>query len=295
MRKLTLILTALLAVPALYAQDRSGWLDNYEIPANSADRVEAAVPESYGPTDAIRYSTATESHKIVVHTYFYRDRVIRNFTLLFDRDRRCALWVAFAAAGKGDFEANGVGRKDAWGFDPALPREWQPNIRSAYAGGKYDRGHQVASNDRQTELNENRQTFYFSNMSPQFGALNRGQWSRLESKVQACAKKTADGDTLYVVTGPFFSDSCAVAYDNDSTLCPVPDGFYKCLMRCSFDSTGRVGSAVGTAFVFETNSTNAPPDTTTIDAVEQRTGFDFFHLVPEPFQSEAENMSYRFW
>lgn len=294
MKVIPLIAILILPCLALDAQDRGGWLRNYEIPANCADSLESAVPESYGPTEALRYSCSGEGRKIVVHTYFYRDHIVRNFTLLFDRDRRCALWVAYAAAGKGDFEQNGVGRKDAWGYDPALPREWQPNIRAAYAGGSYDRGHQVASNDRQTELNENRQTFYFSNMTPQFGALNRGQWSRLESKVQATARKTLDGDTLYVVTGPFFSDSCAFALDNDSTLCPVPDGFYKCLMRCSFDSTG-VKGAVGTAFVFESNSKNAPPDTTTIDAVEERTGFNFFHLVPEPFQSEAESMSYKFW
>ena len=53
-------------------------------------------------------------------------------------------------------------------------------------------------------MEQNKQTFYYTNMTAQYSSLNQGQWNTLESKVQAVATVTTGTDTLYVVTGPLF-------------------------------------------------------------------------------------------
>ncbi|MGN1046765.1 MAG: hypothetical protein ACI4QG_06670, partial [Candidatus Cryptobacteroides sp.] len=63
----------------------------------------------------------------------------------------------------------------------------------------------------------------------------------------------------------------------------------------SFGANGTMTSAVGCAYLFETNSTNAAPTVTTIDSIESRTGFDFFANVPDSLQEAAEKQTYSFF
>lgn len=213
--------------------------------------------------------------------------------MLYDGDKKCALWVAYAMHAT-EYSNNSAGRTDDWAYDPAIDRSWQFN--GGYTqSDTYDRGHQIASGDRQTTESANQQTFYYTNMTPQFGSLNRGQWQTLEGKVQTLAASTSGRDSLYVVTGPVFNSPSRTTTDKSGTTVGLPDGYYKCLMKCSFDANGQMTSAHGTAFLFDTNSSNVAPSQTTIDAIETRTGFNFFSNVPDSIEKSAEAESYSFW
>ena len=285
------------------------WLTNYEIPAADVASVgtgdvryngrycHATFSETYGVTKACRYNTSSTDRKVVTHTYSYNGKVVRNYTFLYDKSLKSALWVAYATSNSGDFKDNNVGRNDGWAYDPALDQSWQQNLSGGYssAGLSYDRGHQVASNDRQTTVEQNRQTFYYTNMTPQYSTLNQGQWAQLENKVQGVATVTSGSDTLYVVTGPLFDGKLASATDKSGNSCTAPSGYWKCLMKCSFSSLGVMTKAVGCAYLFDTNSTNPAPTVTTIDAIESRTGFDFFTNVPAALQTSAESSVYNFF
>lgn len=289
------------------------WLTNYEMPATKVVAVSASntkyagrychntFTETYGGTKACRYNTSDANQKIVTHTYEYNGKVNRNYSFLYDKSYRAALWVAYATSNSGDFIDNDVSRNEAWAYDPAIEQSWQQNIKSPYSntssssGLKYDRGHQVASNDRQTTVEQNKQTFYYTNMTPQYSALNQGQWNTLESKVQGVATVTTGSDTLYVVTGPLFEGTLATVPDNSGNECKAPSGYWKCLMKCSFSSSGVMSAAVGCAYLVDTNSSNIEPTLVTIDAIESRTGFDFFANVPASLQSKAESQTYSFY
>ena len=285
------------------------WLTNYEIPATSAAALSASntlyegrychdtFSETYGSTKACRYNTSDANQKVVTHTYSYNNKVVRNYSFLYDKTYKAALWVAYATSNSGDFEDNSVGRNDAWAYDPAIDQSWQPNLSGAYSssnGRSYDRGHQVASNDRQTTLEQNKQTFYYTNMTPQYSSLNQGQWVELEKKVQGVATVTTGNDTLYVVTGPLFEGKLESATDKNGASCPAPSGYWKCLMKCTFSSPGVMSAAVGCAYLFDTNSSNEAPSVVTIDTIESRTGFDFFVNVPSTLQNAAESQTYSF-
>ena len=289
------------------------WLTNYEMPATSTAALSASntkyegrychdtFSETYGSTKACRYNTSNANQKIVTHTYRYNSKVVRNYSFLYDKTYKAALWVAYATSNSGDFKDNNVGRNEAWVYDPAIEQSWQQNIKSAYSntssssGLKYDRGHQVASNDRQTTKEQNQQTFYYTNMTPQYSSLNQGQWNQLEQKVQGIATVTTGSDILYVVTGPLFEGTLATVTDKSGNECKVPSGYWKCLMKCSFSSQGEMNAAVGCAYLVNTNSSNTAPTATTIDAIESRTGFDFFANVPTSLQTTAESQTYSFF
>ena len=260
--------------------------------------VGATFSETYGSTKACRYNTSDANQKVVIHTYSYNNKVVRNYSFLYDKTYKTALWVAYATSNSGDFKDNNVGRNDGWAYDPAIDQSWQPNLGSAYSssnGLRYDRGHQVASNDRQTTTEQNKQTFYYTNMTPQYSSLNQGQWNTLEQKVQGVATVTTGSDILYVVTGPLFEGTLATVTDKSGNECKVPSGYWKCLMKCTFSSDGEMSAAVGCAYLVDTNSSNVAPTVTTIDAIESRTGFDFFVNVPATLQSSAESSTYTFF
>ena len=71
----------------------------------------------------------------------------------------------------------------------------------------------------------------------------------------------------------------------------VPSHFYKCLMKCSFNTSGEMTAAKGCAYLF-TNEKHTGSSyssfITSIDAIEERCGFDLFPNVPEHLQTPAE-------
>lgn len=241
------------------------------------------------------YATPTKKsgQTVVTHTFSNGGKYHRNYSMLYDAAKKCALWEA-CAFNSTTWADNNVSRNEDWDYDPALPESDQPNLAKSYTGN-YSRGHQIASGDRQTTNAQNRQAFYYSNMTPQNQTLNGGQWALLENAVQGYGNRVSGRDTLYMVTGPIFDSGYSSTTDRSGAKCPIPSRYYKCLMRCTFDSAGNVTAAKGTAYL--TTGNNASANTaysnwaTTIDEIERITGFDFFANIPKSIQDAAESVS----
>ena len=71
-----------------------------------------------------------------------------------------------------------VKRGDKFIADPKLPTE--TNLQSDYTGAGFDRGHNMPAADAVCDQVANEESFYFSNMTAQYPALNRGDWKSLE-------------------------------------------------------------------------------------------------------------------
>ena len=71
-----------------------------------------------------------------------------------------------------------VKRGDKFIPDPLLPTE--TNLQSDYTGAGFDRGHNMPAADAVCDQVANEESFYFSNMTAQYPALNRGDWKSLE-------------------------------------------------------------------------------------------------------------------
>ena len=267
-----------------------------EIPAVSLSGTMAKGDETFGSTKWYRYGVSGNSNQMVVsHTFEYSGKQLRNYSMLYDKSKKAALWVAYAM--HADAFPWKVDRNDDWAYDPALvfgsDYSWQPDLSSSYSESSgsevdYDRGHQAASNDRRTTTAQTKQTSYYSNMTPQIKGFNGGVWSTNEGKVQDVGKATSGRDTLYVVTGPIFGSGFKTdARDANNAVCPVPTQYFKCIMMVTYDSSGEAVSAKGAAYLFNHESGAARQDKT-IRQIETLTGFDFFTNIPSNVQETAE-------
>lgn len=148
---------------------------------------------------------------------------MRSYTYRYDTDRHIALWVAYplnkGLIGEGS-------RTEEWTPDPALPEDQQPCLYRGFSVNRaYDRGHQIPSADR-LDPEANRQTFRFTNATPQLHEFNGGIWTELEKTVRTWAKRS---DTLYVVTGAIPSTMNLI--DNNGDCINIPKTYYKVVLR----------------------------------------------------------------
>ena len=287
------------------------WLGCYEIPAIdlvNQNSFSGRGEETFGSTYWYNYQTTASKRKVVTHTYSYNNKTYRNYTTMVDGDKRCPLWTAYVMH-SGAYPDNGVGRVGSFNtstsYDPGIPRAWQSSgSTDDYSTANYSRGHMIASSDRQAIAVANKQTFYYTNQAPQKqSGFNSGIWNSLEGDVQSHAP--SGRDTLYVVVGTLFEDGNTGA-SNDGGTVARPSHFYKLLMKCSFNASGAMTDAKGIAYLY-TNEDHSNDNggnkvtyhdsryVTTIDAIETRTGFNFFANVPTSLQDAAEGTATALW
>lgn len=229
------------------------------------------------------------NYTYVTHYVKLNGKTIRNYSLCFDKTKKAALWVAYPLH---KAYIGSVSRSNDWVYDPDIDQNSQAYLPRAYREYPlYDRGHQLPSADRTATSEMNDQTFYFSNQTPQLGALNQKMWVNLETKI----RNYICSDTLYVVTGALF-DGSSTATDNNGKAIPVPGHYFKVLLRTVNGDTGKAVSECSAnelkaiAFWVEHKSYGSiqPPRSicTSVAEVEQKTGLTFFPTVPEGVKQE---------
>ena len=238
------------------------------------------------------------------------DEAARNYSYNYDKDMFTSLWVAYPLW-KGAISGS---NSASWKGDPNIPDEYEVNIKNhsygvnvgsttsegydEMAGDFYARGHQIPNADRKVSATMNSQTYYVTNSTPQMQkGFNSAIWSSLETAVRNALPAT---DTMYVATGAAFSkvgESKAVTWilprdetDPDRT-CPVPNYYWKVLLKVKRDSGGNVTSASTVGFWFEHKAytgVSYADYAVSVDQIEQWTGFDFFVNVPDAVEAAAE-------
>lgn len=217
----------------------------------------------------------------------------RNYSFLFDTKTRSSLWVAYPLA-KGHMAS---GRSDSWTYCPDVPKENQQVLKKGYTytGEQVSRGHQIANSDRNGIPAMQKQTFYYTNSTPQLqNKFNGGIWNKLEQAIQSEAKSISD--TVYVVTGPVYqtvggneSVDWGKAKDNDGKACPIPNYYFKVVMKVHRSGSFITdASAVGFWFVHKNYSDSFTNYAVSVDQIESLTGFDFYANLPEEIEAKAE-------
>ena len=149
-----------------------------------------------------------------------------------------------------------------------------------YKKSGYDRGHMAPAADFRWSAEAMDDTFYLSNMCPQTHAFNAGIWSDLESAIRSMAYE--DG-SIYVVTGPVLTDG---PYDTiGENKVAVPSYFYKVVLDYSEPTL----KAIGFILPHENSKNPLSYFAVTVDEVEERTGLDFFPLLPDNTEEKLES------
>ncbi|MCD4735078.1 MAG: DNA/RNA non-specific endonuclease [Bacteroidales bacterium] len=135
-----------------------------------------------------------------------------------------------------------------------------------YRKSGYDRGHLVPAADMKWSEVAMKETFYFSNVSPQKNKFNGGIWLDLEKRIRDWAKTN---ESVYIVTGPVLADSNIRIGPGRVT---VPEYFYKVILDIS------PPDYKGIAFLLQSNLEKGDifDYAITIDSLENFTGLDFF-------------------
>ncbi len=217
---------------------------------------------------------------------------VRNYTAYYDNSTYTSMWVAYPLQSS---HMGSFARPSKWYYNPLIATSEQVNLCDhSYEGETYSRGHLIPNASRNGNEEMQLQTFYVTNSVPQVqNSFNSGVWSNLEGALQS----EAASETIYIVTGVAFSkvgETRSVSYiqaTDDTKNVPIPNYFYKVVLKVKTNSSGTVTSASTVGFWFENKAysdayTNY---TVTVDQVEQWTGFDFFGNLPDSVEVTAES------
>jgi len=91
---------------------------------------------------------------------------------------------------------NPAKRTDRFLPDPNIKKE--SNIDADYVKSGFDRGHISPAADARCNEKHMAESFYFTNMAPQYPGLNRGQWKNLEEWTRILA---VENDSVIVKAG----------------------------------------------------------------------------------------------
>lgn len=265
----------------------------------SNDGAEAVEPktkvanvESYGR--GIELPSKSDFENVVELEIKCGDRL--NYTALYDTERYASLWVAYVVTSE---DMGDTKRPTSWSYNPLLSTSKQVNLCSRSYNDDYSRGHLIPNASRNARREEQEQTFYVTNSVPQIqNGFNGGVWMHLESAVQRYAER----EPLYVATGVVFEpvgESCEIRYTtakDDTKPIPVPNYFYKVVLRVERNASGEVVDAGAIGFWFEHRaySDKYYNYAMSVDEVERLTGFDFFASLPDDVEARAERNAKNF-
>lgn len=205
-------------------------------------------------------------------------QVLRNpgFVVGYSAERRQPLWVAYRAE---SLKGRRLGRRPER-FEPD-PRVAPAVTETDYRGSGYTRGH-LAPNYLIGKLYgraAQHATFLMSNVSPQRRRLNELAWQRLEeAEADIVAPAAVE---LWVVAGPVFGARPAALKSGVA----VPEAFYRIWLDV------REGAPHALAFIVPQRVCGTEPLSeflTSVDAIEQRTGLDFFQALDDAREAALE-------
>ena len=185
-------------------------------------------------------------------------------------------WVIYKLT-RAEVQAQVARRTNRFREDPEIPTGSATN--ADYRKSGYDRGHLAPAADMAFSVQTMADSFFFSNMSPQVPAFNRGIWKRLEEQVRKFALQEGE---IMVVTGPVLPKEKSITIGNNKVT--VPDRYYKVVYELTPPQ-----KMIG--FIIPNSGSTRPLQdfAVTVDAVEKETGLDFFSLVPRQEQDRLES------
>lgn len=184
------------------------------------------------------------------------------FTLCYSELHEQAAWVAYELTRT---ETQKIAeRTNKFLIDPLVKTGSATN--ADYKASGYDRGHLAPAADMGWSALAMKESFYYSNMSPQLPTFNRGIWKQLEELVRDWAIAE---DTLLVVTGPILREGLPSIGVNKVS---IPEYFYKAVL----DVSGKSHKAIG--FILPNRAGFEPLQnyTVSIDSLESVSGLELY-------------------
>ncbi len=204
------------------------------------------------------------------------------FALGYSHKYRQAIWICYTLK-KENLLREKVKRRNKFQADPAITV--RPVTPKDYSRTGYDRGHLAPAADMIYSFDAMLHSFFMSNICPQLPGCNRGIWKRIEKQARNWA---INEEKLYIITGPIFGEKKKMLGKTDI---PIPSAFYKIIL----DMTPPMKMI---AFVTPNQPSKKRVNSfvTTVDHIEELTGFDFFSGMDDTLETKLESeANYDHW
>lgn len=189
-------------------------------------------------------------------------------------------WSAYRVAhatGTADFE-----RPIHYHDDLRLPEEQRIGRKTFGKLGNVgiDVGHMTPNEviNRQFGRLAQMETFLMSNMSPQYGTLNKGVWLKLETAIRSIQDEQGK-DHVWAIVGPVFGDQPASLNRGAGKFVPVPDAYFAIVVDPQNYPYDRISNAKIDCFIMPQSAPPAsnPQDyPSSLPEIEAATGLKFF-------------------
>ena len=218
------------------------------------------------------------------------DRV--NFAVEWDCDKKSQRWSCYQmhSGYTGQYSRVVDGYLEDSRIDAAY--RWEQDY--IYGSG-FQHGHICPNADRKYSYDANYQTFYMTNMQPQYGSFNgysgsnEGLWLRLENKVRDWTPKNTS-DTLYVCKGGTIDSEDQILTRIQGKMI-VPKYFFIALLLKGSSYYRAIGFYMEHKNQWATND-NLADYAMSIDELEDLTGIDFFCNLPDETENHVEQRAY---
>ena len=218
----------------------------------------------------------------------YKGKVM-DYCVEYDYSKYHSRWVAFRFDGV--TAQKRVSRK-SYDIKPQYPKDPLLNknfLEDDARFNGYDHGHLCASHDRLYSREANDMTFYMTNMSPQKSNFNQKYWTKFEGFVQNLGRDRSFADTLYVVKGGTIAEGQYGRRVANNRIV-VPDYYFIALLKVKNGAYTSIGFWVSHSDydVGESDQKALKSRAVSIDRLEELTGIDFFHNLPDKVENAVE-------
>ena len=124
-----------------------------------------------------------------------------------------------------------------------------------------------------------KESFFYSNISPQLPAFNRGIWKVLEAKTRCWVKNKR---SLYITCGPVFLNKDSTIGENQVV---IPTHFFKTILI--YNSNEK--QSIGFLFPHQRYQGDIFDLAVPVDSIEKVTGLDFYHKLPDNEEESLED------
>ncbi len=199
------------------------------------------------------------------------------YTASYNKHTRCPDWVAWKLTSD---HTDGSYVRKGYRFHEDLDVPYPRADYADYKGSPYgmQRGHMCPAADNKWSDEAMDECHLLTNICPQYGQLNGGEWKDLED---ACRDWANSYGCIYIVCGPiFYSDSPRLIGEHDVA---VPDAFFKVVLHL-----GRDPQALG--FIYPNERCSGPMSAfvMSVDEVEKAVGLDFFSALNDAVENKVE-------
>ena len=218
-----------------------------------------------------------------------------NYSVEWDCDKKSQRWSAYQLNSTTLKKSTNRYYSDTnqYPSDPLLPNN-QYLSQDCFWNTGFDHGHICPSADRLYSQEANYQTFFLTNMQPQFKAFNADDyspWYQLESQVRSWANATST-EMLYVVKGGTIEDNQILTNNDGSPRLlkgemRIPKYFFVALLLKNKEGYKAVGF-----WMEHLDRYSAPVSlgscAVNISELEAKTGIDFFCNLPDDVETRVE-------